>query len=627
MSEHAVAQAQKVNAPQVMTRCTDALQRRATNQIEPTAPPERLFDAVASDFSEPRFGYDFSRVRLLTNGTLPSLRARPMVQRFPSNGAKALAPDVASAEAETTPTPTPAEPTAEPVGPEPETIPAPAEPTTEPATPDETPAPGLLVEDSATELVPGQMRKSEFLADLRAAICAATEPVLARTGRTTDGCPYLDYWFDYYSQRDAQHGERALRRYAPEASRATSARDYIPIVAERVRQGVERWTRTGEVTGVPEGVPTSVPGETPPSEGSAAAGPVLFKARDGGARPADDPQAVQAQLGDGRSLDSGVRSRMESAFGTTFSHVRMHTDSNAAYLSSSMNARAFTVGEHVAFDAGEYLPGTPFGDALIAHELAHVLQQRGGSAFAAPMQEETAHNDALEQDADRSAVGAVSSLWNKTKDSLTNTAMDVIPSLRSGLRLQRCSKSTSACAHPGHERTVDLQPVFFRSSAADPSPTGGSWTRRFNSSNVIWGKLGVTYAALSARTLTDPVNKTAGSNDVEANRIAALRTGPGIEVFLVDNDMASRGGASSSPGSGASSNIVMSDRGTSDTLLAHELGHVLGLDHPPTSADSNTIMEPSSSHSTANPTRNTMGNYNRITWPAPGAATCLNPDT
>ncbi len=54
-----------------------------------------------------------------------------------------------------------------------------------------------------------------------------------------------------------------------------------------------------------------------------------------------------------------------------------HTDSNASSVSNRVNARAFTVGNHVAFGGGEYKPGTLAGDALIAHELAHTVQQQG----------------------------------------------------------------------------------------------------------------------------------------------------------------------------------------------------------------------------------------------------------
>src|SRR5262249_11382794 len=97
-----------------------------------------------------------------------------------------------------------------------------------------------------------------------------------------------------------------------------------------------------------------------------------FKERDGEAKEAGEPQAIQAQLGSRQSLDGGVKSRMESAFGESFSGVQVHADANAARLSENLNARAFTVGDHVAFGAGEYQPGTLIGDALIAHELAHV---------------------------------------------------------------------------------------------------------------------------------------------------------------------------------------------------------------------------------------------------------------
>jgi hypothetical protein len=304
----------------------------------------------------------------------------------------------------------------------------------------ETATPGLIVEDSAEEVRAGHMKKSEFLTELRAKVCSEAEDILGFIGRTTEGCPYLDYWFDYYGNQDSQHIERAIQRYSPEASSATTARDYIPIITARVRRGVEAWMRTGELSEVPEGVPMELPGAGSTQSEAVAPeiGSVQFKGRSGGPKDPGSPQAIQAQLGRGRSLNGSVRSRMESAFGTSFSNVRVHDDGGAANLSGGLNARAFTVGEHVAFGLGEYQPGTPVGDAIIAHELAHVVQQRGAGSSVSPAAIGGRSYDALEEDADLSAVGAVASLWQGTKGGFKDIARNAIPRLRSGLRLQRC---------------------------------------------------------------------------------------------------------------------------------------------------------------------------------------------
>lgn len=63
-----------------------------------------------------------------------------------------------------------------------------------------------------------------------------------------------------------------------------------------------------------------------------------------------------------------------------FGRVRVHTDSRAAESANALDARAYTLGHHVVFDAGGYVPRTHEGRALLAHELTHVLQQTGPSA-------------------------------------------------------------------------------------------------------------------------------------------------------------------------------------------------------------------------------------------------------
>ncbi len=69
---------------------------------------------------------------------------------------------------------------------------------------------------------------------------------------------------------------------------------------------------------------------------------------------------------------------MEPRFGHDCGSVRVHTDARAAESAQAVNALAYTVGNGIVFDAGEYAPATPDGQRLLAHELAHVVQQERG---------------------------------------------------------------------------------------------------------------------------------------------------------------------------------------------------------------------------------------------------------
>ena len=77
----------------------------------------------------------------------------------------------------------------------------------------------------------------------------------------------------------------------------------------------------------------------------------------------------------GQPLPPDSREFMESRFGSDFGMVRVHADPSAAELAHQVRARAFTTGNHVFFAAGEYLPDLEPGRHLLAHELAHVVQQ------------------------------------------------------------------------------------------------------------------------------------------------------------------------------------------------------------------------------------------------------------
>jgi Domain of unknown function (DUF4157) len=85
-------------------------------------------------------------------------------------------------------------------------------------------------------------------------------------------------------------------------------------------------------------------------------------------------------LGPGQPLDAATRAFFEPRFGRDFSAVRIHTDARAAESARTVDARAFTAGGHVVFDKGSYRPHTRDGRFLLAHELAHVMQQTIPSA-------------------------------------------------------------------------------------------------------------------------------------------------------------------------------------------------------------------------------------------------------
>jgi len=84
---------------------------------------------------------------------------------------------------------------------------------------------------------------------------------------------------------------------------------------------------------------------------------------------------IQSNLSGGAPLPGPVRAFMEPRFKADFGAVRVHTDEKAAALSQQVNARAFTVGQHVFFGKGAYQPDTTEGQELIAHELTHTIQQ------------------------------------------------------------------------------------------------------------------------------------------------------------------------------------------------------------------------------------------------------------
>src|SRR5262249_47980297 len=115
--------------------------------------------------------------------------------------------------------------------------------------------------------------------------------------------------------------------------------------------------------------------------------------------------AVEDVLNSGHAqpMDTETRALMEARFGHDFSQVRVHTDRPAAESVDEVGAIAYTVGRDIVFGSGRYSPNSNAGRRLLAHELAHVVQQdRGG-----PIPSESTIGS-LERSADQAAEDASS---------------------------------------------------------------------------------------------------------------------------------------------------------------------------------------------------------------------------
>ncbi|MBA3541799.1 MAG: DUF4157 domain-containing protein [Deltaproteobacteria bacterium] len=116
----------------------------------------------------------------------------------------------------------------------------------------------------------------------------------------------------------------------------------------------------------------------------------------------------RAAASSGRALPDDLRSRFEGSLGTDLSAVRVHDGADSQTAASSVAAKAYTVGNDIHFGAGQYDPGSQDGQHLIAHEVAHTVQQRGGTPMRQNKLAVSHAGDSFEVEADRAADAMVS---------------------------------------------------------------------------------------------------------------------------------------------------------------------------------------------------------------------------
>lgn len=318
------------------------------------------------------------------------------------------------------------------------------------------PPAALLVD--AGPLAPGQMLKNSFLVQLRAAVTAAANAELG-PAVSADGCPYIEEYFGRYLGRPAVDGEAFLRRYAPDIRDARTAAEMVPFVIARVRAGVQHWRDTGQQ---PPELASTEPAAAAMATGPASA--AALRAPDG----RETLASLEGELGAGEALDGATAHRLADGLDADVSHARVHTGPVAARKAADAGALAFAVGEHVVMGAAAPAAGTLEGDALLAHELAHVGQQASAAADPVarrkPIGEESA---SAEHDADVVAGSALARMWGGTKKAARRIA-----SLSRDLALQRCPASAKPA---GQQQAEALRKELGLSITTTPE-VGGSNT-------------------------------------------------------------------------------------------------------------------------------------------------------
>ncbi len=295
----------------------------------------------------------------------------------------------------------------------------------------------------------------------------------------------------------------------------------------------------------------------------------------------DDPAAILTRLGEGKPLDSEARRRMEAVFGEDFSGVRLHDDATAALLASDFDARAFTVGEHVAMGSSDLKPGTAVGDAVLAHELAHVMQQREGAPDAE--KEDAAGSGFLEHDADQAAASATAALWTGAQGATTGITPVDKPSGRSGLRLSRCDGGKPKPAPPAKKSVTVKRSKLHGSTYDIDAGFDYANTKVYNQVNVEVkkGKEENLEDAEQARPIlgddfileefSDPKAPT----EEEKKLFKVNQATDEITAYFVKGLSAGSTGEQFRPAHGhAFVGLVISNDGNEPTF-SHELGHIL----------------------------------------------------
>jgi Domain of unknown function (DUF4157) len=143
------------------------------------------------------------------------------------------------------------------------------------------------------------------------------------------------------------------------------------------------------------------------NEGEAASSVAYGERDENGVAANADKLVVRAGSSNGKSLPADLRGRFESSLGADLAAVRIHTGKESAEAAAALNAKAYTLGSDIYFGAGYYSPIDAAGIHLLAHEVAHTVQQRGAVPARQDKLQVSKPFDASELEAERAADAMV----------------------------------------------------------------------------------------------------------------------------------------------------------------------------------------------------------------------------
>ena len=238
----------------------------------------------------------------------------------------------------------------------------------------------------------------------------------------------------------------------------------------------------------------------------------------GGIADASVERSIQRmRAGPAPRLDAATRSTMERGMGGDLGGVRVHTSESAARAADGLNAKAFTIGQDMFFGRGQYDTGSTAGRRLIAHEAAHTVQQRGGSAGAQRVQRVTSTTAATTTvnrvvDPSPAKAWAIDVTVGGKPNKLTLPALE-LPQAAGGLKGTTVASGPQPKAAKGRTIPVAGRPFDLAPTTKRDTKTGASvlWTREARKSHAAQTEVKLT-KHLAAMPKVHPMNR--GGRDV-----------------------------------------------------------------------------------------------------------------